>query len=76
MFSKAGLWILIKVAEGIAKKYLTLSKGEERRTKVVDYLITRASKAKVSKTSADDDILRYWSGFLKSERLKQALKTK
>ena len=64
---------MIKSAEGLTGKYLTLIKGEAFRTKVVDYLIVRAAKAKKSKTTADDALLRYWSGFLKSDRLKEAL---
>ncbi len=71
MVSKIGIWLLVKIAEGVAAKCST--SGEARRTKIIDFLITRAQKAKGTKTSADDDILKYWAGILKSDRLKAAL---
>ena len=73
MISKIGLWLLIKIAEGVASKYLTSFAGDATRTEVVDYLIDRAEKAKLTATSADNDALRFWAGFLKSDRLKEAL---
>ena len=75
MASKIGLWLLIKIAEALTGKYMTAAAGEARRTKVIDYLIVRAEKAKASSTSADNDVLAYWAGIMKSERLKEALKS-
>jgi len=74
MIAKIGLWMLVKIAEGLTGKFMTCTAGENKRTKLVDYLIGRAEKAKLTKTSADNDVLRFWAGFLKSERLKEALK--
>ena len=73
MISKIGIWILVKLAEGVASKYMTSRAGDAKRTKVVDYLIVRAEKAELTVTSADNDALRFWAGFLKSDRLKEAL---
>jgi len=73
MLSKIALWLLIKMAEGVTSKYLTLVKGESQRTRIIDYLIVRAAKAKDSETSADDNVLLYWAGIMKSDRLKEAL---
>lgn len=73
MVEKIGLWILVKVAEGLASSFLTPERGEARRTVLVDYLCKRADKAKETKTEADDQFLSYWAGFLKSDRLKDRL---
>ena len=73
MISKIGIWLLIKIAEGLASKFMTPANGEAKRTKIVDFLIVRAAKAKRTKTSADDDILSFWAGVLKSDRLKDAV---
>ena len=50
--------------------------GEAQRTKIVDFLIVRAGKAKATKTSVDNDLLSFWVGVLKSNRLKEALENK
>lgn len=73
MVAKIALWIVVKLAEAIASKYLTYERGQLRRTWLVDYLIKRAEKAKTNATTADNDLLLYWAGILKSERLKDAL---
>ena len=73
MIAKIGLWLLIKAAEWIASGFLTEVKGEARRKQLVEFLIRRAEKAKRTKTTADDQLLRYWAGLLKSDRLKKTL---
>ena len=73
MISKIGIWLLIKIAEGLASKYMTSKNGEAKRVKLIDFLIKRAAKAKITPTSADNDILAFWVGVLKSDRLKAAL---
>jgi len=74
MFEKIGLWLLVAVAEKLAHKYLTIERGADRRTQLVDYLIGRAQKAQKSKTEVDNGALSYFAGLLKSERLGEALK--
>ena len=76
MIEKLGIWLLVTVAEKLAAKFLSHERGQDRRTKLVDYLITRAIKANKNKTTADNDALMYFSGFLKSERLLKALEKK
>ena len=71
MIAKIGIWILVKAGEAIAKK--VGGSGAVVRTKVIDYLIVRAGKAKQTRTSADDDVLRFWAAFMKSDRLQAAL---
>ena len=73
MVSKIGMWLLIKLAEGITGKLCTLNTGSEKRTKLINYLIARAAKAKTTKTSVDNDVLKFWAGLLKSDRLTEAL---
>ena len=72
MASKIGVWLLVKIGEALARK--AKESGGPLRTRLIDYLIVRAEKAKLNKTSADDDILGMWADFMKSERLKEALR--
>ena len=67
------MWLLIKLCEGITGKLCTSKTGDERRTKLINFLITRAAKAKMTKTSVDNDVLKFWAGLLKSDRLTEAL---
>ena len=39
----------------------------------LDYLCNRVDKAKKTKTAVDDQVLTYWAGFLKSDRLKDRI---
>jgi len=71
--AKIALWLIVKLSEALASRWMTYEQGVGQRTQLVDYLITRAANAKASKTTIDDSILSYWAGLLKSERLEAVL---
>ena len=72
MISNIGYWFLVKIVEGLSKVFGTLGSGW--RNGLVNFMIKRAAKAMKTKTSADNDFLGFWVDFLKSDRLKEALK--
>ena len=63
----------MRSAESLAKGALTWENGEKVRSKLVDASIKRAEKAKQTKTKVDDQALLFYAGFMKSNRLKDAL---
>ena len=73
MVAKTALWLIVKLIEALASKYMTAERGEARRTQLIDYLCNRVDKAKKTKTAVDDQVLTYWAGFLKSDRLKDRI---
>jgi hypothetical protein len=73
MVAKTTLWLVVKLIEALASRYMTAERGEARRTQLIDYLCKRADKAKETKTEVDEQVLMYWAGFLKSQRLKDRL---
>ena len=72
ILEKAGLWLMWKILESMAKR--ARDKGKAHRTYIVDKGIKHAKHAVTTKTTADDDVLYYLADLTKSERIHEALK--